>query len=354
MTDNLFAPLPLGSITLKNRIVMAPMTRSRADVEGVPSSLTIEYYTQRAAAGLIITEGTQPSEGGQGYARTPGIHTPAQLARWREVTDAVHAEGGRIFLQIMHAGRIAHPANRLVSDQPVAPSAIRPETTKMWTDAEGMQDIPEPRALETSEIPGIIEQYAQATTNALEAGFDGVEFHAASGYLPMQFLSSATNRRTDQYGGSLANRLRFVLETLAAMIKAAGSSDKVGIKLSPEMPFNDIGDANPQETYAALARELDLLKLAYVHVMRTGSATNYVELVRGLYKGVLFAGGGYTAATGEALLTARGADAIVFGSLYIANPDLVARFQSGAELASANPATFYTPGATGYTDYPAL
>jgi N-ethylmaleimide reductase len=341
-------------LTLKNRIVMAPMTRSRADADAVPSPFAVDYYRQRAAAGLIITEGTQPSAPGQGYARTPGIHSPEQIAAWRKVTNAVHEEDGLIFLQIMHVGRIAHPANRTVPDQPIAPSAVRPETTQMWTDSQGLQPLPTPRALAKDEIPGIINEYREATKSALAAGFDGVELHAASGYLPMQFLSSGANQRTDEYGGPPENRIRFVMETLQTMIEAAGSSKYVGIKISPEMKFNDIQDAEPQVTYSVLAKALDGLNLAYVHIMRAGSATDYVSLVRPLFHGPLLAGGGFNAETGEALLEAGGADAIVYGSPFIANPDLVQRFHRGAELAAPDQATFFTPGAKGYSDYPVL
>jgi N-ethylmaleimide reductase len=352
--NRLFTPFQSGSLTFRNRIVMAPMTRSRADAQGVVSSITADYYAQRASTGLIITEGVQPSAGGQGYARTPGIYTPAQIAAWKAVADAVHAAGGKIFMQLMHAGRIAHPANRTIDAQPVAPSAVRPETTKMWTDSLGMQEIGVPRALETAEIAGVIDEYRQATVNALAAGLDGVELHAASGYLPMQFLSTGTNQRTDQYGGSAENRIRFVVETLQAMIAAAGDSHKVGIKISPEMPFNDIHDAEPEATYTALAKALDPLGLAYVHIMRAGSETDYIALVRGLYHGNLIAGGRFDAEAGEKLLEAGGADAIAYGAPLIANPDLVERFRKGAPLAAPDASTFYTPGPKGYTDYPTL
>ena len=220
---NLFSPVTLGDYTLRNRVVMAPMTRSRADAQGVPSPLAAEYYGARAEAGLILTEGTGPSAAGMGYARTPGIYSAAQIAAWRTVTDAVHARGGRILLQLMHVGRIAHSANRSIPDPPVAPSAIR-AAGEMWTDSLGMQPYDMPRALELDEIPAVEGEYAAATRNALEAGFDGVELHAASGYLPNQFLSPGSNTRNDAYGGSIENRIRFVVETLEAMIAAAGSA----------------------------------------------------------------------------------------------------------------------------------
>ncbi len=229
---NLLTPGRIGGFDTRNRIMMAPMTRSRAHDDGVPSELAITYYEQRASAGLIITEGVAPTAVGRGYARTPSVHSAEQIAAWKKIADAVHAKGGRMFMQFMHVGRIANSANRYTAEPPIAPSAVRAEG-QMWTDANGMQDFDMPRALELGEIPGVIEDFAQATRNALAAGFDGVELHAASGYLPMQFLSAHTNQRTDAYGGSVNNRIRFVVETLQAMIAAAGSSGKVGMKISP-------------------------------------------------------------------------------------------------------------------------
>ena len=234
----------LDGFDTRNRIFMAPMTRSRALPGGVPSDIAVDYYAQRAGAGLILTEGTAPSAVGLGYARTPAAETPEQVAAWRKITDAVHAKGGRLFIQFMHVGRIAHPANRYTSEPPVSASAVR-AAGQMWTDSGGLQDFPVPRALETGEIPGVIAEYASATRHALAAGFDGVELHSASGYLPMQFLSTGTNKRTDAYGGSVQNRIRFVVETLEAMSRAAGSPSRIGIKISPAMPFNDCQDDNP-------------------------------------------------------------------------------------------------------------
>ena len=259
---DLFSPLMLGDYSLSNRIVMAPMTRSRSNTEAVQSELAVEYYESRADGGLLITEGTGPSAMGMGYARTPGIYNDEQIAAWRKVTGAVHAKGGKIFLQIMHVGRIAHSANRTIADAPIAPSSIR-AAGQMWTDSQGMQPNDLPRALETAEIPGVIAEFASATTNALAAGFDGVELHAASGYLPNQFLSEGANQRTDAYGGSLENRIRFVVETLQAMVAAAGSAGKVGIKVSPGMKFNDIADADPMPTFLALADAISPMGLAY-------------------------------------------------------------------------------------------
>lgn len=348
---NLFTPLPLGDYTLRNRIVMAPMTRSRADAQGVPSPLAVEYYGSRADAGLLLTEGTAPSPMGMGYARTPGIYTDAQIAAWRSVTDAVHARGGRIFVQLMHVGRIAHSANRTIAHAPVAPSAVL-SGAQMWTDSQGMQPCDAPRALEAAEIPAVIEEFAAATRNALAAGFDGVELHAASGYLPNQFLSPGANQRTDAYGGSNENRIRFVVEALQATIAAAGSAGKVGMKVSPGMKFNGIDDADPIPTYVALAKAIAPLGLAYLHVMRTGIGAEVA--LRKAFPGDLLVGGGFKKEEANKVLAEGGADAIVFGSTYLANPDLVTRFERDAVLNTPDQSTFYTPGAKGYTDYPAL
>ena len=341
----------IGRFETPNRMVMAPMTRARASFDGVPSELAVEYYSQRASAALIVTEGTAPSAMGSGYARTPSVYSAGQIGAWQGIVNAVHAKGGHIFLQLMHVGRIAHSANRVTSEPPVAPSAIR-AAGKMWTDSQGLQDNDMPRALEMAEIGGVIAEYAQATRNALAAGFDGVELHAASGYLPMQFLSTGSNRRTDAYGGSVKNRMRFVMEALEAMARAAGSSSRVGIKISPAMPFNDIQDDDPAETYSRLAEALATLELAYLHVMKSATLPNILELLRPLYSGTILAGGGFGLETGNAALADGLADFIVYGQLYLANPDLPVRFLTGAPLAAADPSTFFTPGPKGYTDYP--
>ena len=348
---NLFSPITLGDYSLRNRIVMAPMTRSRADAQGVPSDLAVDYYSSRSGAGLIISEGTGPSAAGMGYPRTPGIYTPAQVSAWHKVTDAVHARGGRTFLQLMHVGRIAHSANRTIPDPPVAPSAIR-AAGEMWTDAQGMQPFAMPRALELSEIPGVIEEYAQATRNALAAGFDGVELHCASGYLPNQFLSTGANKRDDAYGGSIENRIRFATEALRAMIAAAGSPGKVGIKVSPGMPFNDIQFDDPMPTHLALARAIAPLQIAYLHVMRTGIGAE--AALREVFPGTLLVGGGFKKEEANQVLTEGRADAVVFGSTYVANPDLVTRFERDAPLNPPDPSTFFSAGPKGYTDYPVL
>ncbi|HEY2048009.1 MAG TPA: alkene reductase [Caulobacteraceae bacterium] len=344
--------LRIGRHTLRNRLVMAPMTRSRADdATGVPSTLAAQYYAQRADAGLIITEGTSPSAMGKGYVRTPGIHSAAQIHEWKGVTDAVHARGGVIFLQLMHTGRISHPSLLPNGATPVAPSAIAAQG-KVYT-ATGPQDFVTPRALETGEIAGVIEEYRLATRHALQAGFDGVELHAASGYLPEQFLSSGTNQRTDRYGGSLENRARFILEVLAAMIDEAGS-DRVGIKISPEMGFNSVTDAAPQETYRYLVQRLSKLQLAYLHLSLVPSAFEYRALLRPLFNGPLLLGGGLDRDSAASLIAQRGADAAVFGSLYLANPDLLQRFAAGAPLNTPDRDTFYAGEAKGYIDYPVL
>jgi N-ethylmaleimide reductase len=342
----------IGRHTLRNRMVMAPMTRSRAnDADGVQSGLAVTYYRQRATVGLIITEGTFPSAMGKGYVSTPGIYTDAQVAAWRLVTDAVHAEGGRIFLQLMHTGRISHPSMLPGGALPVAPSAIKP-AGQSYT-ANGMADFVTPRALQTPEVAGVVAEYRMATRRALEAGFDGVELHAASGYLPEQFLSSGSNVRGDQYGGSIANRARFILEVLDAMIMEAGS-DRVGIKISPEMGFNDIKDDSPVETYTYLVRQLAPLNLAYLHVALFNPEYDYHGALRPLFNGAYILGGGQSRESGEQRLAAGEADAVAYGGAILANPDLLRRFALNAPLNTANPALFYAPGAQGYIDYPFL
>lgn len=349
MTKDLFQPLRLGDLELPNRIAMAPMTRSRADDDGVQPEIAATYYGQRAGAGLIVSEGIYPSAMGKGYVRTPGLHTDTQVAAWSKATQAVHDNGGRIFAQLMHTGRVAVPDFLPGGALPVAPSAIRADG-QAYTD-HGMVPMVAPRALETSEIAGVIDEYRQATRRALEAGFDGVELHAASGYLPEQFLSSKTNRRTDAYGGSIANRARFVVEVLEAMASVAGAG-RVGIKISPEMNFNDVADDTPQETYGHLVERIAPLNLAYLHVALFGTATDYHALLRPLFRGVYLAGGGFTGDTAEAILARGGADVIVFGAAFIANPDLPKRLAAGLPLAEPDKATFYAAGPRGYIDYP--
>lgn len=342
--SQLFTPVRIGRYTLANRLVMAPMTRSRADADGVPGELTATYYAQRASAGLIISEGVYPSTMGKGYLGTPGIHSDSQVAAWKRVTEAVHARGGRIFMQLMHSGRISHPS--LLPDEalPLAPSPLKP-AGQAWTTS-GLQDFVTPRALSVAEIAGVVEDYRLATRRALEAGFDGVELHAASGYLPEQFLSSGSNQRQDEYGGSLAKRARFVLEVLAAMVAEAGG-ERVGIKISPEMGFNDIQDAAPQETYTYLVEQLREFKLAYLHVALFGAGTDYHALLRPRFEGAYLIGGGLDKSSAEALLASDQAAAIVFGSAFLANPDLPERFRQDAPLNVPDKASFYTPRGAG-------
>jgi N-ethylmaleimide reductase len=347
----LFDPVRLGDLELSNRIVMAPMTRSRAGHGDVPTDLNVEYYRQRATAGLIVSEGTQPSENGKGYCRTPGIHSAAQIAGWRKVTDAVHAEGGRIVLQIMHCGRISAKANKAAGAETVAPSPIR-AAGQMFTDAEGLVDFDMPRALGTDEIPGVIAEFGQATENALKAGFDGVELHAASGYLPMQFLSTGTNKRTDRYGGSAENRVRPVVKMLEAMVAAAGAG-RVGIRICPGVPFNDIQDDNPEETYATLLRAINPMGLAYLHLilLRTPQVHG-LEVVKAHFTGNLILNDSITLEHGNRIVDSGEAAAVSFARYFLSNPDLVRRFREGHELAHFNRKTLYTPGPVGYTDYP--
>ena len=357
----LFEPTRLGGLSLQNAIVMAPLTRSRSDAMGVPQPHVTDYYGQRASAGMIIAEGTQPSFAGQGYARTPGIHTPEQIAAWRKVTDAVHKGGASMVLQIMHCGRIAHPLNRQIPETPVAPSAVTPAGA-MWTDQQQMQPYPEPRALELAELPAVREEFVQAARNAREAGFDGVELHAANGYLLNQFLASNTNSRTDGYGGDVAGRIRFVVETTKAVADAIGA-DRTAIRISPGHMFNDIADADPVATHVALLDALPTADMAYVHVMKAdafaaalnngGDPGETLATMRAHVRGPMIAAGGYTLESGEAALESGVLQAVVYGRPFIGNPDLVARFKQGIPLTEPNQDLFYTPGPQGYSDYPA-
>jgi N-ethylmaleimide reductase len=358
---SLFEPTHLGGLALQNAVVMAPLTRQRADVRGVPQPHVADYYAQRATAGLIIAEGTQPSFEGQGYCRTPGIHTPEQVAAWRTVTDAVHAKGAKMFIQIMHAGRIGHPLNRQTDAALVAPSAIA-AAGNMWTDQQQMQPYPTPRALETAEIPALIAEFVAAAKHAIDAGFDGVELHAANGYLLNQFLSTNTNQRSDAYGGSLTGRLHVVVEVVNAVAEAIGIA-RTGIRISPGHMFNDLRDDAPIETHAALLDALPTRDMAYVHLMlphsfsphlnNAGDPDALVAALRPHVQGPFLGCGLFTAETGQAALSAGTFDAIVYGRPFIANPDLVARMRDGTPLAVADETKFYTPGPEGYSDYPA-
>lgn len=352
MSNTLFTPTKFGAIEVSNRVFMAPMTRSRAGEGDVPTDLHVDYYTQRASAGLIITEGTQPSANGKGYCRTPGIHTPEQITAWQKVTESVNKNGGTMVMQIMHVGRVASMHNKPSGSETVAPSAIQAKG-KMYTDSHGMVDFDVPRALETDEIPEIIEEFKQATVNALEAGFAGVEFHATSGYLPAQFLSTGTNQRTDQYGGSVENRVRFVVEALEAMCSVAGA-DKVGIRICPGNPFNDLADENPEETFRVLLAAIDSLGLAYLHVIRMPKKVTGVDnlgLAIAHFSGPRIFNDSYTQEKASQVIDSGEARAISFGRYYIANPDLVEKFKSKTPLADFNPKTLYTAGAKGYSDY---
>lgn len=358
-TSDLFEPVALGPIELKNRIVMAPLTRARAVAGDVPNPLAAEYYGQRATAGLIISEATQISRQGKGYAWTPGIHTDAQVAGWRDVTEAVHSKGGRIFLQLWHVGRISHPSLQEDGALPVAPSAIIP-AGKAFTET-GFQPYVTPRALATDELPGIVADYRAAAIRARDAGFDGVEVHAANGYLLEQFLRDSTNHRTDAYGGSRQNRARLLLEATQAVIDVWGGQH-VGIRLSPVSPANDIGpDSDPQATYSYVVEELNRLGLAYLHVVE-GATTGPrevpgafdLQILRRLFNGLYMANNGYTLALALEARRSNLADLIAFGRPFIANPDLVERLRRGAPLNEARRETFYGGGAAGYIDYPFL
>lgn len=347
--DKLFTSTRVGQLTLPNRLVMAPMTRSRASEDGVPGELAAKYYGQRASAGLIITEGVFPTAMGKGYIRTPGIETEAQVAAWKKVTAAVHARGGRIFMQLMHCGRISHPSMLPGNAQPVAPSAIKPEG-KAWTPI-GQVEFEMPRELTTAEVADVVESYRAASRRAIDAGLDGVELHNASGYLPEQFISSGSNQRNDQYGGSVENRARFTLEVLNAMVSEVGA-DRVGIKISPEMNYNSIVDEAPQQTYTYLVEQLNKFGLAYLHVALFGAKTNYHSLLRPLFKGSYLVGGGLTQQAAEELLTSGKADATVFGNAFLANPDLPVRFLEGRKLNEPDRQTFFAGDDKGYADYP--
>ncbi|MCW8935697.1 MAG: alkene reductase [Gammaproteobacteria bacterium] len=351
----LFTPLKMGDLNLRNRIVMAPLTRNRAGEGNVPTDLNTLYYTQRASAGLLITEATQISESALGYPATPGIHSDEQIAGWKKITDAVHARGGLIFIQLWHVGRISHPSLLPDNALPVAPSAIRPQGDAVTYD--GMQAFVTPRALELEEIPLLISDYVKAAENAKAAGFDGIEIHAANGYLLDEFLRDGTNTRDDIYGGSIENRLRLLNEVIEA-VKGVWPSEQVGVRLSPENQFNDIKDSQPQTTFNAVVDMLSKHKLAYLHVLE-GDMLNakrevdYAELKR-RFAGLYMANMGYNRETAEQALVNRHADMIAFGKLFIANPDLPERFAVDAPLNEPDQATFYGGDEKGYTDYPTL
>lgn len=357
----LFSPLRLGAYELSHRVVMAPLTRMRAGDGNVPNALAPDYYGQRASSGgLQIAEATQVTPYGQGYPSTPGIHSAEQIAGWRSVTDAVHAKGGRIFLQLWHVGRSSHSSFQPGGVLPVAPSAIPITTEKSLTPEWKQVDYETPRALETNEIPGIVDAYREGAINAKEAGFDGVEVHGANGYLLEQFLRDSTNHRTDAYGGSIENRARLLVEVTQAAIDVWGA-DRVGVRLSPFGTYNDVADSDPMALYGHVLGRLDALGIAYLSLiearggggMQVGAPSS-VEDLRRLWPRPLILAGGFDAAIADAAIAAGHADAIAFGRQFIANPDLPARLAAGAPLNAYDRTTFYGGGAKGYVDYPAL
>jgi len=355
----LFSPMTLGLLALPNRIFMAPLTRCRASEGHVPNGLNAEYYSQRASAGLIISEATSVTPRGYGYPNTPGIHTEEQVAGWEKITGAVHAAGGHIYLQLWNVGRISHPSYQPNGELPIAPSAIKP-AGKIFTGTS-MEDFVTPRALEIAEIPGIIAEYVQGATLAKQAGFDGVEIHNANGYLLDQFLRTGTNKRTDSYGGSVQNRSRLTLEVTEAVIGVWGA-DRVGIRFSPSGVFNDMNDDNPMETFSHVLGELNHFGLAYAHITQVTAqdiahgATGGVgpRELRFAWKGTVISAGGFTLESGNTALAEGWADAIAFGVPFLSNPDLPERFLRKAALNPPDESTFYASGSAGYTDYPFL
>lgn len=354
--SDLFSPVKLGSIAMSNRMVMAPLTRNRSSMEGVPQDINVTYYEQRATAGLVITEATPISAMGHGYPLLPGIYTDAQVDGWKKVTDAVHAKGGKIVIQLWHVGRISHPT-LLNGATPVAPSPVKP-AGKAFT-FNGLVDYVEPRALDASELPGIVADYVQASKNAIKAGFDGVEIHSANGYLLDQFLRDGSNKRSDIYGGSIENRARFLMEVTKAVVDATGS-DKVGLRLSPVNPFNDMKDSNPQAVFNYVTEQLNQFNLAYLHVVEGGIHGGGVadefdfDAMRKLCKSPYMANLSYDKVRGNAAIASGHADAVAYGVPFIANPDLVERFRQDAPLNEADSKSFYGGTEKGYTDYPTL
>ena len=364
MTESLFSPFELGPYRLSNRIVMAPMTRSRAEQPGnIPSRLNAIYYAQRASAGLIVTEGAQISPQGQGYPWTPGIHTAEQIEGWRTVADEVHAAGGHLFLQLWHVGRISHPFFQPKGELPVAPSAITPAGEAFILNEQGKPDMVPfvtPRALELSELPEIINQYVQASKNALSAGIDGVEIHAANGYLLDQFISSGTNQRNDAYGGSIENRIRLLLEVTDAVSRVCGA-ERVGVRISPFGTFNDMSDEDPEALFEAIADALSSRGLGYLHIVDPtfdGEASirsrgqQLMTSLRHRFAGTLILCGGYDRSRADTALKEGRADLIGFGRPFISNPDLPMRLETGAPLTAPDPTLFYGGGIQGYVDYP--
>lgn len=357
MSDiNLFTPLALGPLTLPNRLAMAPLTRNRSTPEGVPHALNVEYYRQRAGAGLLITEATCIAPEAVGYPLTPGIWSDAQVAGWQAVTEAVHQTGGHIVCQLWHVGRISHPSLQPNGQLPVAPSAIAPVGDAITF--QGPQPFVTPRALETGELSGIVAQYRHAAAQAKAAGFDGIEVHAANGYLLDEFLRDGSNQRTDAYGGDVDNRARLLLEVLDAVCPVWGA-DRVGVRLSPIQPFNDMRDSDPRGTFSRVVELLNRFGLAYLHLTELGkdapgaAGPHFDPLeLRDIWQGVLMTNAGYDRDSADAVIAAGRADLVAFGVPFIANPDLPARYLAGAPLNAADPTTFYGGDAKGYTDYP--
>ncbi|WP_053144526.1 alkene reductase [Pseudomonas sp. P97.38] len=354
-SKTLFEPYALGDLTLANRIVMAPLTRNRAGAGLVPTELTATYYAQRAAAGLIITEATQISAQAQGYQDTPGLYTAEQIEGWRKVTEAVHAQGGRIFVQLWHVGRVSHVDLQPGGAAPVAPSAVRAQTKTFVNN--GFVDVSEPRALDLSELPGIVNDFRQAAANAVLAGFDGVEIHGANGYLLDQFIKDSANQRTDAYGGTVENRARLLIEVVTAVADEIGAG-RTGVRVSPVSPANDVASSDPQAQYDYIADQLSALGIAYLHVVEgaTGGPRDIAPFdyasLRRRFKQTYLANNGYDLEFASATLNEAKADLFAFGRPFISNPDLVERLKTGAPLAPLNPATLYGGGAQGYTDYP--
>ncbi|WP_375749086.1 alkene reductase [Vibrio sp. HN007] len=360
MKDALFQPVQLGSLSLKNRIVMPPMTRSRASQPGnVANDMMAKYYAQRASAGLIVAEGTQISEMGQGYAWTPGIYSSEQIAGWKKVTDAVHAKEGKIFAQLWHVGRVTHPAN-IGGQQPISSSALKAENVKVFIDdgsnAPGFVDVVEPRAMTKEDIKNVIADYRQAALNAIEAGFDGIELHAANGYLVNQFIDSEANNRTDEYGGSIENRLRFLKEVVTAMTEAIGA-DRVGVRLAPFTSLNGTVDSNPVETYTATAALLDTLGVVYVHIAEVDwddapdTPLEFKKAVREAYKGTIIYAGRYDGDKAAQAINDGLADMVGFGRPFVSNPDLPNRIKHDYPLAAHDPDTLFGGAEKGLTDY---
>jgi len=357
-SPSLFDSVRLGRITLANRIVLAPLTRNRAEAGFVPGDLAVEYYAQRASAGLIVTEASQISQQGQGYQDTPGIYSDAQIAGWRRVTDAVHARGGRMAIQLWHVGRVSHASLQPGGGAPVAPSAVRAEAKTYVND--GFAETSEPRALAREEIAGIVADYRRAAANAIAAGFDAVEVHGANGYLVDQFLKDGANRRTDDYGGSIENRARFLLEVMDAIIAEIGA-DRTGLRLSPVTPANGISDSNPQPLFNHVLDELEKRHPVYIHVIEGATqgprdvAPDFsFEELRKRYSGAWMVNNGYDLALARETVAAGKADLVAFGRPFIANPDLVERLRREAPLNELDRATLYGGGARGYVDYPTL